>query len=272
MPPYIDPIIEDEIIKGRGSCDAKGQIACQIFAIEELLSKLPELANKLAVLYVVGEEVDHIGMLEANKLFLNPEFLICGEPTELKLAKRQKGILKLKLTSKGKSAHSGYPQKGHNALEPLLDVLQDLKSEKWLENNILGKTTMNIGVIKAGEASNVVPGYAEALISFRLVTEPEIILEKVEEIIKGRVLIEKLTSNSPLSLEVLDGMDRDIVAFNTDIAYFNGFKNGSCKALLFGVGSITDAHSDWEFVRKEDLKECVKSYKKIILELVSKLK
>jgi acetylornithine deacetylase len=71
----------------------------------------------------VGEEVDHIGMKEANKLLLKPDFLICGEPTELKLAKRQKGILKLKLVSEGRACHSGYPEKGINALEPLLDVL-----------------------------------------------------------------------------------------------------------------------------------------------------
>lgn len=53
-----------------------------------MLEQNPELGKDIGLLYVVGEEVDHIGMKEINKLDLKPDFLICGEPTELKLAKR----------------------------------------------------------------------------------------------------------------------------------------------------------------------------------------
>ena len=41
-------------------------------------------ANDLGLLYVVGEETDHIGMISANELQLKPKALICGEPTQLK--------------------------------------------------------------------------------------------------------------------------------------------------------------------------------------------
>ena len=46
-------------------------------------------------------------MIAANELGLDPEFLIVGEPTQSKLIKRQKGILKMKLIANGVAAHSG---------------------------------------------------------------------------------------------------------------------------------------------------------------------
>ena len=268
VPPHIPPSFDGSIIKGRGCCDAKGPIVCQIRAVEELLKVYPQIAKEIGLLYVVGEEVDHIGMIQANNLGLNPEYLICGEPTELKLAARQKGILKFKLISQGKPAHSGYPWKGINSLDPLLDVLQDLRSEKWIETKELGKTTMNIGVIKAGEAANVLPANSEALILIRVVSDPEELFKRVEEIVAGRVKIERMTSNGPLNLEVMEGFESDIVAFNTDISYLKNYKDGSCKAFLYGAGSITDAHGPGEFVRVKDLKECVEGHKRMIEKLL----
>jgi metal-dependent amidase/aminoacylase/carboxypeptidase family protein len=67
-----------------------------------------------------------------------------------------------------------------NALEPLLDVLEDLRKNKWFKSEELGETTMNIGILKSGEAGNIVPGLAEAQILFRIVTTPEEILEIVK--------------------------------------------------------------------------------------------
>lgn len=270
VPPHISASFEGDCLKGRGSCDAKGQIACQVFAFEALLQAFPqEIASSVALLYVVGEEVDHIGMLEANSLGVCPEYMIVGEPTELKLAFRQKGILKIKLVSQGKPAHSGYPDRGIDAMGPMLDVLQDLKSEKWIETAELGKTTLNIGVIQGGKAANVVPDNVEAVLAFRLVTDPESILQRVEQIVKNRVKIEKLTCNGPLNLEIVDGIETDIVAFNTDIPYFAGFTKGKTKALLYGAGSITDAHSPWEFVKIDDLKKGAAGYQQIIKKILS---
>ena len=269
VPPHIPPSFEGAIIKGRGSCDAKSQIACQIVAIEELLSKYPEISQSVGLLYVVGEEVDHIGMIEANKLGLDPKFIFCGEPTELKMAHRQKGILKIRLLSQGKPAHSGYPEKGIDSLEPLLNVIQDLKAEKWLESETLGKTTMNIGVVRAGEAANVIPGNSEALILFRVVSDPDDLLKKVENLVKGRVKIETITKNGPLELSFIEGFEKGIVSFNTDIPYFKGFQEGRCQPFLYGAGSITDAHAPGEFVKKEDLRECVEGYKKMMKEILN---
>ncbi|KAH7691347.1 peptidase dimerization domain-containing protein [Aphelenchoides avenae] len=140
VPPYIPPRKDDKNVYGRGSNDAKGQIASMIFALQRLIKEHPEYENDVGLLLVVGEETDHIGMKEANKLDLRPDYLIVGEPTELKFAHAQKGALKFKLVSKGVAAHSGYPEKGESAVHKLLDVLQDIRTHQWPSDPSLGES------------------------------------------------------------------------------------------------------------------------------------
>lgn len=139
------------------------------------------------LLFVVGEETEHQGAEEANKLQLQPEAVICGEPTELKLATGQKGGMKVKLFVQGKAAHSGYPELGVSAIEPLLDVLQAIRAEKWPKDPELGATTANIGLIQGGAAANIIPAYAEATLAIRLVTDKDVILDKLKKLVKDPV-------------------------------------------------------------------------------------
>ncbi|VDM71023.1 unnamed protein product, partial [Strongylus vulgaris] len=62
VPPFIPPTEDAEKIYGRGSSEAKGQLACMISAAQALAESNPDIAEKLALLIVVGEEIDHIGM------------------------------------------------------------------------------------------------------------------------------------------------------------------------------------------------------------------
>jgi acetylornithine deacetylase len=78
-----------------------------IFALQLISKEHKDLVDSVALLLVVGEETDHIGMIEANKLNILPDYLVVGEPTELRFGHAQKGALKLRLNSRGKAAHSG---------------------------------------------------------------------------------------------------------------------------------------------------------------------
>jgi acetylornithine deacetylase len=65
------------------------------FALKRLKLKYPEHAEKCGLLLVVSEETDHVGMLEANSLDVQPDYLVVGEPTENKFGHAQKGALKV---------------------------------------------------------------------------------------------------------------------------------------------------------------------------------
>ncbi len=253
VPPYFPATEEEGWLHGRGACDTKSLIAAQLLAAQTLVE---EECTELGLLYVVGEEVDHCGMLKANELGLKPEFLIVGEPTESKLARRQKGIVKFRLQGHGKAAHSGYPETGVSAIDALLDVLHDLRKADWPKSDMLGATTLNIGTIGGGRAANVVPDEAYADVLIRVVTDEQSMQTMVQDIVAGRVECRIISANDPVELTTLEGYESTVVAFNTDIPYFQ-FDG---KALLWGAGSIQDAHTSNERIRIDDLLHAVQMY------------
>ena len=256
VPPFFPARLEGDWLYGRGACDTKSLIAAQLLAAQELVEAG---RDDMGLLYVVGEEVDHCGMIKANELNLKPEFLIVGEPTESKLVRRQKGLVKVRLIQEGIAAHSGYPHTGRSALDPMLDVLADLRKEVWPADVTLGETTMNIGILKAGRAANIVPDRAYAEIMIRVVTHFREILDRVEEIVDQRVKVELIAANDPHQLNTFDDYETVVVAFNTDIPYFR-FDG---KAFLWGAGSILNAHTSGEKIRVGDLRDAVAVYRQL---------
>ncbi|CAD5206713.1 unnamed protein product [Bursaphelenchus okinawaensis] len=256
VPPYTHPRIGDGCIYGRGSNDAKGQIASMIFALRKLKGENEQLSDQTALLLVVGEETDHVGMTEANNLNIHPKYLVVGEPTELTFGHAQKGALKIQLVARGQAAHSGYPEKGHSAVHLLLDVLANLRANEWPQHNDLGETTLNIGLLNGGQAMNALAEHAEAGLMFRVVDSASNLLEEVERIVKGRVEIKVLGLNEPVILtKPPEPFESKVVAFNTDIPYFDKYKQLD-GVFLIGCGSITTAHSKHEYVPIEELEQC----------------
>lgn len=245
VPPYFPHSRDENFIYGRGACDTKSLIAAQLLAAETLHAE----GHNVAMLYVVGEEVDHCGMIKANELGLNPKYMIVGEPTESKLVRRQKGLVKVRLTTKGKAAHSGYPETGISAVDPLLDALQNLRDIDWPADDVLGQTTMNIGLLGAGKAANIVPEDAFAEVMIRVVTSEAEILQQLKDAVGDLAEVNLIASNDPCELTTLEGYETVVVSFNTDIPYFK-FDG---KALLWGAGSILDAHTSGEKMPIADL-------------------
>jgi acetylornithine deacetylase len=151
--------IGDEIW-GRGSVDAKGSVATQIIAVEELLAAGRLQEGEVALLYVVGEEVGGDGMKTANDLKLTWETVIFGEPTELKLASGHKGIISVDIKAKGRAGHSGYPELGKSANAMLIPALYALQQMQLPYSEKYGNTTLNIGRIEGGVAAKYVSSRA----------------------------------------------------------------------------------------------------------------
>ncbi len=191
--------------------------------------------------------------------------MIVGEPTESKLISRQKGILKARLVSRGVAAHSGYPHLGVSAIDKLVEVLADLQRVQWPKDHVMGDTTLNVGIVSGGQAVNAVPEYAEAQVMFRVITHPDQILQQLRDAVQGRVEIHPTTANPPVDLTIIPGFETGVVAFNTDIPYFRFSDKG--HALLYGPGSILDAHSVHEHIEISDLERSVDVYMNLVKSL-----
>jgi acetylornithine deacetylase len=255
VPPFMASSEDEGRIYGRGACDAKGIIAAQIVAAEQLREAG---INDAGLLFTVDEEQGSLGAQVANKVKLEqpPEYLINGEPTDNKLATATKGSLRLTVKTSGRSAHSAYPEQGESAIEKLLDVLADIRECAWPRDPVLGETTCNIGVIGGGARPNVVPAEAHAELQLRLVSEVAPVKTLLENAITGRAAVEYLSEHDPVHLQTITGFGQCVVRFTTDIPYLTGWG----KPLLLGPGSILNAHTDHESVEKHELEEAVKLY------------
>jgi acetylornithine deacetylase len=219
------------------------------------------------LLFVVGEEAGSPGARAANTIPNRSRYLINGEPTESKLALGSKGALRAILKASGRAAHSAYPERGDSAVDKLLDVLNDLRRAEFPRDETLGATTMNIGMIKGGVAANVIPPDAEAELMFRVVTSAESLKRMVDDIAVSRVEVEYTFECDPVLTEraafLEEGLETTVVAFTTDIPLLGNWG----KPLLFGPGSILDAHTSNEKISKRDLVAAVETYKQMVLRL-----
>jgi acetylornithine deacetylase len=258
VPPHIASSEDEKCIYGRGACDAKGIIAAQIFAAERLRR---EGVEEIGLLFTVDEEQGSLGAQIANRLKLDqpPQFLINGEPTDNKLASATKGSLRLNLQTKGRAAHSAYPEQGDSAIEKLLDVLESIRKCAWPAAELLGATTCNIGVIGGGTRPNVVPDQASAQLQFRLVSKAEPVRKILEAALAGRAEVEYLSEHEPIHLHTIPPFDQCVVRFTTDIPYLSNWG----KPLLIGPGSILSAHTEHEYVDKQELNEAMDIYARL---------
>jgi acetylornithine deacetylase len=263
VPPHIQSSEDDAKIYGRGACDAKGIIAAQITAAERLRDAG---VQEIGLLFTADEEQSSLGAQHANQIKLErrPDYLVNGEPTENKLASATKGSLRLNLYAHGRAAHSAYPEQGESAIEKMLDVLESVRRCEWPSDEQLGKTTCNIGVISGGTRPNVVAESASAELQLRLVGKVEPVKKIIEEALAGRAEVEYLSEHEPVPLTTVPGFEQTVVRFTTDIPYLSNWG----APLLIGPGSILEAHTDHEFVKKQELIDAVDIYAQLACALL----
>ncbi len=264
VPPFIASSEDEEFIYGRGACDAKGIIAAQIAAAEKLRAAG---VNEIGLLFTVDEEVTSDGAKVAND---HPaaaacEYLINGEPTDNRLAIGTKGSLQAIIRTEGRAAHSAYPEQGESAIEKLLDVLRDIRNIDWPRDDVFGETTCNIGVISGGTRANVIPSAAQATLQIRLAVETAGVQELLEQVIDNRGALDYKSTHAPIRLLNVEGLETMVARFTTDIPYLANWG----KALLIGPGSILDAHTSGEKVRKTDLMTAVDRYAELTRKLLT---
>ncbi|MBI2214566.1 MAG: M20/M25/M40 family metallo-hydrolase [Acidobacteria bacterium] len=264
VPPFIASSEDATHLYGRGACDTKGLMAAMIGAAEELLR---DGVDSFGILLVVGEETDSIGAKKANEHFagIGSEYVVVGEPTESKFVRASKGALTLKVGFHGVAAHSAYPERGDSAILKLAEAVRAISAYDWGVSPSLGRTTANVGVVSGGLKPNIVPPSAELEMIFRVVEEPEVVLRRLEALVEplgGTVM--RWYGNAPVPMVVPRGVESTVVAFNTDAPHLP--KIG--KPLLFGPGSILDAHTEGERIAKSELLDSMDTYRGLVVDLI----
>ena len=257
VPPFFPSDIRGDRLFGRGSCDAKGILAVQVAAAERLRASGE---RRTGLLFVVGEERGSDGAMVANAHPGGSKFLINGEPTDNRLGRATRGVLRLRLKATGRAAHSSTPEYGESAIDKLLDALVRMRSLTWPGDPELGETFYSIGLIDGGIAPNVISPAAAAEVMFRIVGSADDVVS-VARTLEPLVDIEEVLRVPMVRLHTVDGMPTEVFPFTTDVPLLDRWGT----PLLFGPGSILVAHTTDEHVAVADLDAAIDGYHRLAL-------
>lgn len=261
VPPYIAPRLDGERLYGRGACDAKGIAAAMMVAADRLAAAGEE---RVDLLFVVGEERGSDGARAANQLNATSRFLVNGEPTESKLATGCKGAWRVTVRTSGRAAHSAYPELGDSAILPMCDVLPELATLDLPTDPALGATTVNVGLIRGGTETNIVPAQCEAELMVRMVGDQAPVQSALERWASGRAELTFGSFIPPQHFHVIPGIATAPMAYTSDIPLLTRWGT----PLLFGPGSIHVAHTPDEFIDLNELRAAVDRYEQMVRTLL----
>ena len=163
------PVIEDGLLYGRGSGDAKASVSAMLQALADLASRGGPGTGRLLAIFSYGEETRNATMPDAVKRAGRLDAALVGEPTSMQLAIAQRGLMMVDLVAHGTQRHAGYAADGAaNAITALardLTRLDGIVAERV--HPILGATTVTPTMLQAGISRNVTPPAATAILDVR---------------------------------------------------------------------------------------------------------
>ena len=199
------------------------------------------------------------------------DYAIVGEPTGMKAATSERGLLVIDATAHGISGHAARNE-GKNALYVALEDIERLRRHEFGKvSPKMGKVNLNVTQINAGSAHNVIPDRCDFIIDIRPTEQysNEEILQELQEIceseLKPRNLANRSSAtheNSPLQKTV---EEMGIETFSS--ATTSDWMRITCDAIKMGPGDSNRSHRKDEYVTVEELKEGIKTYIRFIRSL-----
>lgn len=294
----VDPFageIKEGRLYGRGACDTKGTGAAMLWALKEYIAGSSQ-PNNIALLYTLDEEGLKAGIRafareHSPTLRWRPAGAIIGEPTQLKLIVAHNGVVRWRIRTHGRAAHSSDPGQGRSAISMMVKVIQALESHYiptlTTTHPLTGKAQGSINVIRGGSHINIIPDQCEIQVDRRIVPgeDPEQVLPTVE-----RFLDELRQADDQLQVSQAEP---DIIDYPLDprgSEQFAGFvgrvlnhmglpadplgvgygTNGSnlgrigIPTVVLGPGDIAQAHTRDEWLDLEQLRQGVSVYHQLM--------
>ncbi|MDB6062396.1 MAG: acetylornithine deacetylase [Verrucomicrobiaceae bacterium] len=272
---------------GLGATDMKGFFPVAIEAAKAFLDQ--PLQQPLIILATADEETSMDGARELVAQGLpKARFAVIGEPTDLRPARLHKGMMMEAITINGQSGHSSDPSLGNNALEAMQEVMGDLlqfraELQARYRNPAFDVQvpTLNLGCIHGGDNPNRICGDCELHFDLRplpgmnidelrhaLTLRLQPLAEKRKISIHLRSLFPGIQAfeqpaDSPLirAVEQLTGYSANALSFATEAPFMREL---GMDTVVFGPGSIRQAHQPDEYIDTKQLQPAVDAIKALI--------
>ncbi len=288
---------QDGKLLGRGVVDMKGFVALAM-ALAPVMRKR-DLKIPIHFAFSYDEEVGCIGVRglidDVVKNLPMPRAVIVGEPTSMKIIGGHKGSRSLRSTVHGVPAHSSDPRLGANSIMAAARLVTHLEN---LQQELIRNadpacpfdppyTTIDLGLINGGTAGNIIPEFTTIDWGMRIIPtdDGEVIEQGVRDYIDEHITpgLKKVAAHAGVTTELtntvaplvpdsssaaeqlirhLTGLNESsVVSFGTEAGLF---QNAGIPAVVFGPGSITQAHQPDEFIELSQMQECVDFLYKLV--------
>ncbi|MGH6929268.1 MAG: M20 family metallopeptidase [Dongiaceae bacterium] len=284
----------DGRLYGRGACDAKGSIAAMVEAMTLLKTARAGWQGRLIGVFVADEEVGSSGARRFVADHPPVDRVVVGEPTSLATVSAHKGVLRPRIRITGKSAHSGMPELGENAIIAAGRLMALFTEEDGRLRKILhplcGKASLTVTRIDGGVADNVVPASCELVIDRRVLpgetreqVEGEVrdLLDRARRDYGVRSEIVGFSSTAggcetpisdPVVTAAVESCARHGVRRNGPLGFMGGcdlvhFTAVGSRGIVLGPGALDVAHQPDEFVPADELGTAAAIYRDLMLRL-----
>ena len=281
-----DGRIADGRVYGRGAVDTKASLGVMLAVLERARG---EGRRPLPNLVVVGSISEEAGGLLGARGFrdwaeargLRPDEVIVAEPTMCEPIHGHKGGASLEVEVKGLAAHSANPHLGHNAITGAAALVLALDKENQRLGTLtpsteVGNGTLTVTMVKGGTGGNVVPDSCTLTIGRRIApgeNNAEVVahlkdliarecplpVEFVRTYTGAPAFYQSPDSDLVRQLAAWAGTTPAVAAYGTNALRYEGFAD---QMVVFGPGSIDNAHTAVEFVEIEQLELCADVFTK----------
>lgn len=270
MPDAFCPRVEGERLYGRGACDTKGPVAVALTVLCDLARRKVELPTRVLLVCTVDEETGMSGARACGEALEAVDAIIALEPTSLEVVNAHKGVLRFQVTTHGKSAHSAHPERGENAILKMLPLAEELRrfGEQEVSHPVLGRRTLAITEINGGIKRNIIPDSCVLGVDMRTLPADDAtaLADELRAMLgeRAELMIDfcgdgiETPPSLPWVQKLLGAVEAHGVkgtlvgvAYCTDCAFLR--KLGPC--VVWGPGSIGQAHSDGEYIEIAQLEQ-----------------
>ncbi len=269
--PVVETHHDASLLFGLGSNDAGGALVSLIATFLYFNNK-SNLTYNFIIAGTAEEENSGKGGVKSVLSELGKiDFAIVGEPTEMKMAVSEKGLMVLDCTAKGKSGHSAR-EVGENAIVNAIKDIEWLHSFRFPKiSETLGPVKMTCTIINAGSQHNVIPDTCKFTIDVR--TTDAYTNDETFEIIRQHIKSEATPRSTRLNAS---GIDKNHLLIQTakklGIETFGSATSSDMPllkipAVKMGPGKSERSHTADEFIYLKEIEEGIKIYVKLLDEI-----
>ena len=266
-----NPEKSEKYVYGLGSNDAGASVVSMIQSFIHL-NDVHLSFNLMLVLSAEEENSGPDGMKSLwEKISNKVDMAIIGEPTGMRAAIAERGLLVIDGLAKGVSGHAAR-EEGVNALYIALDDISTLRSTSFGKTSpTMGEVKLTVTQIDAGTQHNVVPDKCSFVVDIRPTEQysnseiMEILQPKVKSILKARSLTNR-SSATPSNHMLLQCVERlGIESYTSPTT--SDWMRITCPAIKMGPGESSRSHQADEYVLIEEINQGIKGYINFITEL-----